>query len=172
MRRHLLPLAAVAAASLAAAAPSHAASVPTWDRHFLLDTAEGAHFEIDMGRIARAHATTSEGRAVARLMIRDHEGELHAVQQAAARLGVKLPEHPSIQQRHEIADVAAHHGAAFDRAYARLEIADHVMDVESADGEAVEGGVASVKALAQKYRETYLRHLAAFRTFARHVGAA
>jgi putative membrane protein len=161
------------AASLAVAVPAaRANTVPTWDRHFLLDTAEGAHFEIDMGKIAAQHATTRDGRAVARLMVRDHSGELHAVQRLAAQLGVKLPQHPSIVQRHEISGVASHHGAAFDRAYARLEVADHVMDIESADGEAVEGGVAAVKAAAQQYRLMYQRHLAAFRKLAAEVHAS
>jgi putative membrane protein len=171
--RRLSFAAALAASCLVAAVPAaRANTVPTWDRHFMLDTAEGAHFEIDMGRIAERRATTADGRAVARLMVRDHSGELHALQRLAAELGVTLPEHPSIQQRHEISDVASHRGAAFDRAYARTEVADHVMDVESADGEAVEGGVAAAKAFAQEYRLVYLRHLAAFRTFAAEVHAS
>jgi putative membrane protein len=174
MTRRLLPLGAALAAcvAVAVAAPARANTVPTWDRHFILDTAEGAHFEIDMGRIAEQHAATADGRAVARLMVRDHSGELHALQRLAAGLGVTLPEHPSVLQRHEISDVASHHGTAFDRAYARTEVADHVMDVESADGEAVEGGVAAAKAFAQQYRLVYLRHLAAFRRFAAQVHAS
>jgi putative membrane protein len=167
--RRLIPI-AIAAGVLCAAAPAGAA-VPTWDRETLTSSAEGAHFEIDMGRIAARHATTREGRAIARLMIRDHSGELHAIQRTAAQLGVALPQHPSAQQRHEISDVAAHTGAAFDRAYARLEVADHVMDVQEADGEAVEGAVPEVKALAAKYRLVYLRHLAAFRKYASDVHA-
>jgi putative membrane protein len=160
----------VAAASLLAAPPAHAAnSVPTWDRHFLLETAEGAHFEIDMGRVAARHARTAEGRALGRLMVKDHSGELHAVQQLADGLHVSLPHHPSAAQRHDIRSVAAHTGMAFDRAYARLEIADHIVDVQSADGELMEGTLEPLKPFAAKYRQTYLRHLAAFRLFADHV---
>src|SRR3954449_11554234 len=171
MRFVFVPLAACLVLAVAPAAGA-ANSVPRWDRHFLLDTAEGAHFEIDMGKIAAQHATTRDGRAVARLMVRDHSGEMHAVQRLAAQLGVELPEHPSIMQRHEISDIASHHGAAFDRAYARLEVADHIMDIEAADGEAVEGGVAAVKASAQEYRLMYQRHLAAFRKLAAEVHAS
>lgn len=169
MRRLVIGL--VILSGLTAAAPAGAA-VPTWDRHFILDTAEGAHFEIDAGRIAARHASTSEGRAAARLMVRDHSGELHAIEALAAQLGVTLPHHPSVLQRHEISDVAAHHGAGFDRAYARTEVADHIMDVESADGELAEGALAPVKAFASKYREMYLRHLAAFRKLASDVHAS
>jgi putative membrane protein len=160
------------AATLAFAAPAGAAnSVPTWDRHFLEGTAEGAHFEIDMGKIAERHAATDEGRRVGRLMVKDHSGELHAVEALAKSLGVRLPEHPSALQRHEISGVTAHHGMAFDRADARLETSDHVMDIETADGELAEGGLDSVKAFATKYRQMYRRHLAAFRKLAADVKA-
>lgn len=165
--------AALAVATLACApAAGHAAnSVPTWDRHFLQDTAEGAHFEIDLGRVARRHGHTEEARRMGALMVKDHAGELHAVEAAGRRLGVALPKHPSIAQRHEISEVAAHSGAAFDRAYARLEIADHIMDIQVADGELMEGGVGRVQALARTYRRSYQRHLAGFRLLAKDVRA-
>jgi putative membrane protein len=164
-------ISAAAAAALVLAPAAHANTVPNWDRHALLDSAEGAHFEIDMGKIAARHAGTAEGRAVGRLMVKDHSGELHAVESLAQSLGVKLPEHPSVLERHEISGVTKHHGRAFDRAYARLEVSDHVGDIQTADGEAVEGGLDSVKAFAAKYRLMYLRHLAAFRKFAADVKA-
>jgi putative membrane protein len=167
-----LAIAAAAAAVMPAAASAQDTnSVPTWDRHFLEETAEGAHFEIDMGEIAARHGHGDEARRVGRLMVKDHSGELHAVMAVAAQLHVKLPNHPSVMQRHEISDVAAHTGAAFDRAYARLEVGDHIMDIQSADGESAEGGLAAVKATAQKYRLMYQRHLAAFRKLAADVGA-
>ena len=168
-----IALAAAAAALAPAAASAQSTnSVPTWDRHFLEETAEGAHFEIDMGKIAERHAHGEPARRVAHLMVVDHSGELHAVKALAARLHVHLPNHPSIMQRHVISDVAAHHGAAFDRAYARTEVGDHIVDIQSADGETVEGGLADVKAFAQKYRMVYLRHLAAFRLLADDIGAS
>jgi hypothetical protein len=65
-----------------------------------------------------------------------------------------------------------HTGAAFDRAYARLEVADHIGDLQSADGETVEGQLPAARALEQKYRQMYLRHLAIFRKLAHDVKAA
>src|SRR4051812_15084211 len=123
--RNLSILIAGAAAVAALAVPVATAqqqntnSVPTWDRHTLQESAEGAHFEIDMGRIARANGHSEEARRVGALMVKDHYGELHALQAVAAKLNVKLPNHPSVLQRHEISDTASHTGAGFDRAYAR-----------------------------------------------------
>jgi len=171
MHHSILTAAAATITLIAAPAAAHANTVPNWDRHMLLDTAEGAHFEIDMGRIAERHAVSAEARRVARLMVVDHSGELHAVQALAKKLGVTLPDHPSVLERHEISGVAAHSGRAFDRAYARLEVGDHVRDTQTADGELAEGGRSDVKAFAARYRKVYLRHLAAFRKLARDVHA-
>jgi putative membrane protein len=153
-------------------APASANTVPNWDRHFLLETAEGAHFEITMGKIAIRKGHSREARAAGRVMVRDHSGELHAVEALAKALGVKLPSDPSILQQHEIGNTSKHTGAAFDRAYARLEVGDHIGDLQSADGESVEGQLAATRALAQKYRLMYLRHLAIFRKLAHDVHAA
>ena len=174
--RSVLPL-AVATAALAtvpSAAPAASApgnSVPNWDRHFLAETAEGAHFEITMGKIAARKGHTREARAAGRMMVRDHSGELHAVEALAKRLGVKVPSDPSVMEQHEIGNTSSHTGAAFDRAYARLEVGDHIRDLQSADGEGVEGSLASTKALAAKYRLMYQRHLAVFRKLAHDVHA-
>jgi putative membrane protein len=152
-------------------ATASAGSVPNWDRHFLLETAEGAHFEIRMGKIAERKGHTREARAAGRVMVRDHSGELHAVQALATALGLKLPSAPSTLQLHEIGDTSSHTGAAFDRAYARLEVGDHIMDLQSADGEMIEGQLSAPQALAGKYRLMYQRHLAIFRKLAHDVHA-
>jgi putative membrane protein len=160
---------ALAAASLLAVVPSTAAAqsgVSTWDRHYLQDTAEGAHFEIDLGRIVARHATSRTARSAARRMVADHGRELSAAKELAATLHVTLPQHPSIQQRHEIAGVAAHTGSGLDRAYVRLEIADHVMDIEVNDGEVVEGAAPAVKTFAETWLPMYRTHLALFRSAA------
>jgi putative membrane protein len=164
-------VAATMAACTAGAPMASANTVPNWDRHFLLESAEGAHFEIDMGKIAEKDGHGREARAAGALMVRDHSGELHALKMLAASLHVRLPQHPSVLQRHEISNVTSHSGAAFDRAYARLEVGDHIGDIQGADGEVAEGGLSQVKAFAAKYRVMYQRHLAAFRKLAHDVHA-
>jgi len=156
---------------LALSCTASANSVPRWDRHFLIETAEGAHFEIKMGKIAEQKGHSREARAAGTTMVRDHSGELHAVEALARSLGVKLPSDPSILQQHEIGNTSQHTGAAFDRAYARLEVGDHIGDNQSADGETREGQLAGPRALAEKYRLMYQRHLAIFRALAAHVHA-
>jgi putative membrane protein len=166
-----LPILVVAVLVFAVPAHASANTVPNWDRHFLLETAEGAHFEITMGKIAMRKGHSREARAAGRVMVRDHSGELHAAEALAKALGVTLPSDPSVMQQHEIGNTSEHTGAAFDRAYARLEVGDHIGDLQSADGETVEGRLPAARALAQKYRQMYLRHLAIFRKLAHDVKA-
>jgi putative membrane protein len=169
MRLLIIVLVAVLTAVMPSAASAN--TVPNWDRHFLLETAEGAHFEIKMGKIAARKGHSREARAAGRVMVRDHSGELHAIEALAKSLGVKLPDSPSVEQEHAIGNVSEHTGAAFDRAYARLEVGDHIMDIQAADAETIEGTVAAARASAQKYRLMYFRHLAIFRKLAHDVHA-
>ncbi|WP_445152180.1 hypothetical protein [Baekduia sp. Peel2402] len=48
---------------------------------------------------------------------------------------------------------------------------DHIMDIQSANGESREGGLSGPRALAEKYRLMYQRHLAIFRALAARVHA-
>jgi putative membrane protein len=169
MRFSVIALVAVLTAVMPSVGSANA--VPNWDRHFLLETAEGAHFEIKMGKIAERKGHSREARAAGRVMVRDHSGELHAIEALAKSLGVKLPDSPSVEQEHAISNVSEHTGAAFDRAYARLEVGDHIMDIQAADAETIEGSVAAARASAQKYRLMYFRHLAIFRKLAHDVHA-
>ena len=109
----VLAIAVLTAALAALPAAAQANTVPNWDRHFLLETAEGAHFEIQMGKIAERKGHSREARAAGRVMVRDHSGELHAVEALAKALGVKVPSSPSILEQHEIGNTSQHTGAAF-----------------------------------------------------------
>jgi predicted outer membrane protein len=133
----LAPTFLLTALVLAAPAPAVANTVPNRDHHFLLETAEGAHFEITMGKIVARNGYTREARAAGRVIVRDHSGELHALEALTMTVGVKLPSAPSILQEHEIGNTSKHTGAAFNRAYARLEVGDPIGDIQSADGEMV-----------------------------------
>ena len=169
MRR--LPILLLVTLLVAVPARASANTVPNWDRHFLLETAEGAHFEITMGKIAMRKGHGREARAAGRVMVRDHSGELHAVEALANALGVKLPTAPSLLQQHEIGNTSQHTGAAFDRAYARLEVGDHIGDLQSADGEGRRPATRRART-GPEISLMYLRHLAIFRKLAHDVKAA
>jgi putative membrane protein len=171
MRLRLLAATALAAAALPTVPARAANAVPTWDRHYLQDTAEGVHFEIDLGKVVLRRSHNKAARAFARRMATDHGRELLALRRLAKQLGVKLPDTPSVAEQHEIGNTTTHTGAAFDRAYARLEVGDHIRDLQGVDGELLEGSHPAVKAFAQTWHPMYREHLALARSVAKQVHA-
>lgn len=144
----------------------------TWDREFLTETAAGTQFEISSGRIALKHASSPRIKAQAQRYITDHANEQRAVNALAAKLGVKVEDTPTTVQKHEIGDTASHSGKGFDRAYARLELADHKMDVSNNDAELNEGTNPLVLAFTKHYLPMYRKHYVVAERNAKAVGAA
>jgi putative membrane protein len=160
--KKLVPLVVIPAVLLLCAAPTGAAAprLASWDRAYVLSSAQGIKFEIDMSRIAMRHARTRSARRLAGTLFRDHGHEQQALRKLAGALRVKLPKSPTIQQRHEIAGVTAHEGStAFDRAFVRLEVSDHIMDVSENDAEQIEGRTAAVKDFSAHFLPMYRGHL-------------
>jgi len=154
---------ALAAGALGAgAAPALASSaepVGRWDREYLAGTVQGARFEIAAGHVAQRHAQSATAKALAGRFVSDHSAELKQVLALAKQLGVNAPAGLSVAQRHEISQFSQHTGAAFDRAYVRVERTDHVQDVKDNDAEVAEGSTASVKAFSQRFLPMYRTHL-------------
>jgi putative membrane protein len=153
---------AVCACAASAQAQGPAAPMSLWDVHYVLDSGEGAHFEVDLGRSLQRHGHSATTRRLGARMVADHSRELAALRVLADSLGLKLPQHPSIKQRHEISGVLAHHGAALDRAYVRLEISDHYGDIRVNDAAATEGINPDVKAFTERWLPMYRTHLGLF----------
>lgn len=172
--RSLAAVAALAATALpvSAASASTAQPVGRWDREYLATTVQGARFEIAAGHVAQRHAHGATAKALADRFVADHSAELKAVLALAKQLGVKAPAGLSVAQRHEISQFTQHDGAAFDRAYVRVERADHVQDVKDNDAEVAEGTTPAVKAFAQRFLPMYREHLQLCRAAASqlHVG--
>lgn len=162
----------VVASSAASASASTGQPVGRWDRQYLATTVQGARFEIAAGHVAQRHAHSKTVKALADRFVSDHSAELKAVLALDKQLGVNAPSGLSVAQRHEISQFSQHTGAAFDRAYVRVERTDHVQDIEDNDAEVAEGTTAAAKAFAQHYLPMYRAHLELCRQAAStlHVG--
>src|SRR4051812_16051179 len=167
-----LLVAATAGVSAAPSMASSSAPVGRWDREYLAETVQGARFEIAAGHVAQRHAQGATAKALAGRFASDHSAELKAVLALAKQLGVKAPSGLSVMQRHEISQFSQHSGAAFDRAYVRVERTDHVQDIKDNDAEVAEGTTPAAKAFAQRFLPMYRAHLQLCRAAASklHVG--
>jgi putative membrane protein len=161
MNDELAAFPASAALVVLFAAPAHGASsnVSALDRHYLKSSAEGDTFEIIGGRIALERSRDREVRKLARTLITDHKKSLRETRSLARSLGVHVEAKPSPSQSWELSIVKSKSGRAFDRWYAKLEVLDHMQDIQEAGEERNNGTNSRVRSAARKEIPVLRKHL-------------
>jgi len=117
----------------------HAAHASALDKHWLKGAIEGDRFEIAGGQIALQHASSQKVKDLANKLIADHTDSLKDAIALAQRYRIEVPKDPSPTQQWQLETIAGLNGAAFDKSYAKLEVADHVQDIKEAIEEVQEG---------------------------------
>jgi len=110
----------------------HGARASALDRHYLQAAIEGDRFEIAGGKIALQHASSEKVKELANKLIADHTDSLKDAVELAQRYRIEVPKDPSPTQQWELETISGFNGAAFDKSYAKLEVADHVQDIKEA----------------------------------------
>src|SRR4051794_7296843 len=151
-----LAIAAIGATPGVAAAKSYS----PLDKYMLQSSIQGDRFEIAGGKLAQAKGATPEAKALGARLVKDHTKSLAEAVTVAKRLKISVPKTPTPVQEWELQMTGALAGAAFDVAYAGLEVQDHKMDIEDNKTEAKEGLNARVRALAREDLPTLRQHLA------------
>jgi putative membrane protein len=163
----LLPIAATATATTTShphsAAPVSSVSssdmLNTQDKTYLMETAQGALWEVMGGKIAQTHASRSYVRMFGERMIIDHSRQYRDAREVAEDVHVSVPKAPDEVQQRDLMLLSQFHGAPFDCAYLSTEWADHMADVASTKLEIATGKNQRVKAYAHKYLPILQEHL-------------
>lgn len=158
----LAGLAVAATIAAPAAAQSDGPRVSARDAAFLMAAAEGDRFEAVSGRLARKRADDADVKRQGLTMVRHHTMHLRQTERLAAELGVELPDEPSPTQQWEVNALEPLRGGAFDRAYTRLEIADHIEDIEEYTTQSRDADSPVVRAFARRYLPTLRQHQRGF----------
>jgi predicted outer membrane protein len=103
---------------------SSAALSPT-DRELLVRVRLAGLWEAPSGRLAQDHAQSPQVKEVGAHLEHDHLALDDQVRSLAARLGVALPDVPSVEQQGWLAELTGKWGADFDVAFANLLRAAH-----------------------------------------------
>jgi putative membrane protein len=146
----------LAAAAIPAAAES---SVSGLDEEYLQTSMKGDHFEILGGKIALAISHNAKVRALARRLIKDHTKSLADAKKFAKTYGIETENSATKSEQWELRVIGAMRGAAFDRWYTRLEVADHRQDIEEATTEVEEGFNSAIRADAKQELPILRTHL-------------
>jgi len=130
-----------------------------WDKQWLMMSIEGDRFEIAGGKLAQAKGANAVIRSLGARLVTDHSKSLADAVAVARKLHVEVPGEPSPSQQWELQVVGSFSGNDFDRWYARLEVQDHVQDIQEASDEVSDGSSRKVRKLAKSDLPVLQQHL-------------
>jgi putative membrane protein len=137
-----------------AAAPVFAA-----DDTFVMKAAQGGMAEVELGKLAAEKASADAVKQFGQRMVTDHGKANDELKTLAANKKVTLPSDIAPEDKALRDRLTKLSGHAFDQAYIKAMVADHVKDVNAFKMEAKGGADADVKAWAAKTLPTLEDHL-------------
>ncbi len=129
------------------------------DKTFMKKAAEGGMAEVQLGQLAQQNAQSQEVKDFGQRMVTDHTKANDQLKQVAEQQKVTLPAAPSSHDQAEYNKMSKLHGEAFDKAYAKMMVADHRKDIAEFKQEASSGRDPAVKNFASQTLPTLQEHL-------------
>ncbi len=136
-----------------------ATGVSNADRKFAMEAAMGGMTEVELGRLATERGASDAVKQFGQRMVDDHSKANDDLKQWATTAGVTLPTALDAKHQAVVARMSRLSGAAFDRAYAKDMLKDHVKDVALFQREADHGADAGLKSFASSTLPTLQEHL-------------
>jgi putative membrane protein len=125
------------------------AGVSGLDKEYLKTSMQGDIFEIIGGKLARTKSHNHAVLVMANRLISDHTKSLRDAAKLARRLGVEVPESPTPSEVWELRVVGALGGSSSNYWYSRLEVYDHLQDIDETTTEIKDGSNSDVRAEAK-----------------------
>lgn len=129
------------------------------DRSWLVAAHQNNLAEIQSGNLAAQSGHSQAVRSAGQMLASDHRSLDAKLKPVARQLGVKLPDHPNMQQRNEMKTFKSLSGMQFDKTWAHDEADGHVKAIEMTESEIHNGSVPQVKQLAQAALPVLKKHL-------------
>jgi putative membrane protein len=154
-----LPNAPTGQAGSAAAPTAPApATLSRMDQYFIQQAADGGMAEIDAAKLAQQNSSNDQVKQFAQMMIDDHTKANDQLKQIATQKGLAPPS-TSTKAEEESSQLKSLKGAAFDRRYAEMQVADHEDTVKLFQDEQTNGSDADLKTFASNTSPTLQQHL-------------
>ena len=146
-------------ATLAAPRAQSATDASMSDKHFVSEALKGGMAEIQMGRLAQEKGSSRDVKNFGRKMVQDHTKLGDQMKQVADRLGVSVPQSPTILEQVEIKKLSGLSGSEFDQEYIKDMVKDHEDDLSDFKKEADSGTSPLVKNAATQGANVISTHL-------------
>ena len=143
----------------ASAKPGSIASIQKVDGVFVREAAAANKAEVALGTLAQTRASSAAVKDFGQKMVTDHTKAYDELAAIATAKGAAVPTEPTAAQKRTAASMAKLEGAAFDREFAKVMVADHKKAVALFQNEAANGRDADLKAWAGKTLPTLKEHL-------------
>jgi putative membrane protein len=143
----------------ASAKPGSLAGMAKYDGGFVRDAAQANMAEVALGNLAQKKAASASVKAFGRKMVTDHTKSYDELAKIAGGKGAVVLAQPNAAQERTAAKLAKLSGVAFDRAFAKVMVADHKKAVSLFNNEASNGRDADIKAFASSTLPTLEDHL-------------
>ncbi len=131
----------------------------TGDNNFATKAAQGGMAEVQLGNLAKEHASSSDVKNFGQQMVDDHTKANDELKSIAAKKNITLPTDLSAKDQATYDRLSKLNGAEFDRAYMKDMVSDHRTDVAEFQHEADHGTDPDLKSFAGKTLPTLQHHL-------------
>jgi putative membrane protein len=131
----------------------------TADAAFAMAAAEGGLAEVELGRLAKEHASSADVKKFADRMVEDHGKANDELAGILKPKGITAPTALKGKEKSNYDRLAKLNGAAFDRAYMADMVKDHEKDVKEFERESTSGKDPDLKAFADRTLPTLQDHL-------------
>jgi putative membrane protein len=171
MRRALFTLTALMALMIGAGtAGAQTGTVSEQDKTFLKAQQETNLAEVSLGKIVIERATSEKVRALATMLVAEHQQVSELNRALHTKLGLDIPEQPSAEQQAKAETIKSKSGAAFDEAFVAAQVEGHTKSVAAAQKEISSGSHPDVKAFATEYVPKATMHLEHSKTTQAELG--
>ncbi|GAB3643739.1 DUF4142 domain-containing protein [Spirosoma arcticum] len=129
------------------------------DGDFAVKAANGGMLEMEVARLAREKAQSSEVKEFAAMIMTDHQKANEELKALAGRKNITLPARLGDDEQKQVDELAKLSGTEFDKKYVELMVDDHEKDVKLFKEAADDSDDADLKAFAAKQLPTLQKHL-------------
>lgn len=144
----------------------------TTDTQFTREAAGGGMAEVELGQLAQQKGSSEVVKNFGKKMVEDHSQANDKLGSIASEQKIRLAAGLSRQDQATYDRLSSLSGDAFDKAYARDMVSDHVKDVAAFKKEAATGKNDAVRKFAMGTLPTLEMHLKMAREMSRSVGAS
>ena len=148
-----------------------ATTVSAADRSFATKTAQDGMAEVQLGNLAKDHASNAAVKDFGNRMVTDHTKANDQLKDWASKNNVTLPTDMDAKDKAEYDRLSKLNGDAFDKAYMRTMVSDHTKDVAAFKKESDRAHNADLKKWVADTTPTLEDHLKQAKDVAAQVGA-